>query len=70
MATFLGASKSSMRRGNVFTRSKYQWSLVVLKEILVELLYLSGLLVSDTQPLEVYKGPSQLANLFPTRDSS
>ena len=33
---------------NVFTRSKYQWSLVVLKKLLVELLYLSGLLVGDS----------------------
>ena len=70
VATSLGASKSSTSRGNVFTCSKHQWPLVIVQKVLVELLYYSGLLVGNTEALQVYKGPSKRVYLLPTRDPS
>ena len=70
VATSLGASKSSTSRVNVFACSKYQWPLVIVQKVLVDLLYYSGLLVGNTEALQVYKGPSKRVYFLPTRDPS
>ena len=69
MATSLGASKASLCRSDGFAGSEHQGLLVILKEVMVEVLYHSGLLVGDTETLEVNKGPSQSVHFLPTRNS-
>lgn len=63
------ASKASPWRCDSHTRFEHKGSFVELKEVLVEFLYQFGLLVGDTESLEVNKGSGKPVNLLPTRNS-